>query len=114
MRDDHRDDLVRFLTRRDEQGWCFPTIVDGDTVTLDPDYLTGMGYRPPTSLLTLAPADLRLEAKLEGWTWREAGLVLVGQAYITNVESGRRRRDHRRARRGGAHPSSAGSQPAGA
>lgn len=85
VRDGHRDDAVRFLTRRDERGWCFPTDVQGTVVTLAPSYLDGMEYRPSAALLTLGPADLRLTAKLERWSWRGDDLVLEGHAFITNI-----------------------------
>ena len=65
VRDDHRDDAIRFLTRRDEQGWCFPTERRDGVVSLDSTYLDGMTFQPKPELLALAAADLR-------WTqsWR--------------------------------------------
>jgi len=48
---DHREDLIRFLTRRDEYGWSFTAKVEGDEVFLDPAYLEGMHFRPEPELL---------------------------------------------------------------
>ncbi len=85
LRDDHRDDLIRFQLRRDERGPYFPTDTEDGVVTLSEAYLDGMTYRPQAGLLVLAPADLRLRARLTGWSWQGHTLVLEGHAYITNV-----------------------------
>lgn len=84
---DARDDVITFLTRRDEYGWSYPGVLSGDTVRLDEGHLDELGYRPDSGLLDLAAGDLRLVARLTDVEWIGPRLLLTGIAYLTNVDS---------------------------
>lgn len=85
---DRREDLIAFLTRRDEYGWCFPAVVEGSEVRLDPAYLREMSYVPAPAMLAFAPQDIRLIAKMTYWKWVGSRLEITGHAYLSSVPSG--------------------------
>lgn len=84
---DSRDDVIAFLTRRDEYGWSYPGVLRDRSVFLDEEYLAPLDYQPPPELLELAAADIRLVTKLTGLWWDGPTLELTGMAYLTSLGS---------------------------
>lgn len=86
--EDHRDDVITFVTRRDEYGWSFPGVVDDGRAYVSADHLRRIGHVPRRELLELAPQDVRLVVRLDRWTWQGRRVHLRGCAYLTNLPTG--------------------------
>ncbi len=85
--EDARDDLIRFVTKRDEYGWTHPSVLRDGSLLLDQSYLSECDYVPPPQLMQFAEADIQLVSKIKEWTWQDGALHLSGLAYLTNVEN---------------------------
>ncbi len=81
----NREDVIAYLTRRDEYGWSFPGVMRNGVPGLDERYLADLALRPPTQLLAYAAQDIRLTARVTDWEWTADGLLLAGTATLTNL-----------------------------
>ena len=82
---DRRDAVIGILTRQDEYGSCLPGVVVDGAVTVDSEYLAGLGFTPESSMLRLSPADLGVVAKVSSWEWAGDQLHLGGSAFVGNL-----------------------------